>query len=412
MSGPQPQTLARRTAVLVAPLLAASALAPVAAAHNPANTVLPPAEVGDHWLAVGGEGTYGYLASDGSVAAEGNLSGDVEVFQAPVTTGPHAAVMARTIPNLVPQVRGFDAEGPTWTVEIDEGQGVGSVVPRGDVFEVFVEDGKRLSVTAEGEVTDEGRIPVEPQALPVPAPDGDWWVAGAEEIVRLSEGQVVERAPYSGQPTDLTATDDHLLVSLRAEDEQRVTLMAFDRSLELDWSRSMDGLRIGGHPAVLDDLVVVGTFNPDAARLFALDPADGSLAWERGLGNLSATAPAAFGNRIAAATVDGIHAFSADGTPLWNHSMTPGVASPGTLDGLIVPQGANNVLVALEPDGTVAWTWSDGSRSTDWPTDHAAAGVEETASGDGPLRGAPLGAGLAALAGLAAALALGRRPRS
>lgn len=397
-------------------VLVATGLAVPASAHNPADTLFHPVDLGDRWLVTGGEGTWALLEPNGTVLDRGNLSGEGEVLQAPATTGTTAGVIVRSFPDLVPHLQGFDASGPSWTVEVGPPEGNGFVVAREDVFTVFTRDGRQLTITADGGVQQERELQVRPRVAPAPAPEGDWWLASGSELVRLSGGEVVDSAGYSGTPTDVHATEEHVLVSLSHRGEGRSTLMAFDASLDLDWSRSLEGLRLGGTPALQRDAIVVATYDPSGARIVSLAADDGSLLWETRQANATAAASSTLDDRVVAATTEGLVALGENGTEAWSVDADLYLESPWTRDGLLVPSGADNRLVAVRPNGTTAWTWTDGVETPGWASHHAAdgpAGAAENASGPASdPRPVPLGSAvLAALAASGLASLLVRRGR-
>ncbi|PSG96158.1 hypothetical protein BRD56_12320 [Thermoplasmatales archaeon SW_10_69_26] len=233
-------------------------------------------------------------------------------------------------------------------------------------------------MTSAGDLVSEHELPAEPQARPAPAEEG-YWLPTDDGIVRALEGEVVDERSYAGTPTDVTSTDEWVLVSLSHRERDGGTLMAYEPDLDRVFSRGLDGLQLGGQPAVLDDRIVVATYDPDGARVIALDDQNGSIAWETSLGEATAAAPALAGDRIVAATTEGTVALTTGGQRTWNASDDPYIASPGVLGDLVLPSSANDELVALHTDGTVAWTWSDGVDSPPY-THH---GGTDAASEDG-----------------------------
>lgn len=395
--------------VLCACLVLASGLVPLAGAHNPAQTLFHPVPVGDELLVVGGEGTYAYLDDTGTAVERGNLSGQGEVLAAPVSAGGQAATVVRSFPELVPHVQAFDEEGPTWRVQVGEAESFAFVLPADDGFTVFTTEGRQLAVSNDGVIEAEHEAPV-PATRPAPASEGGWWVPRPGELAHVVEGEVVDQRDYSGSPTDVTVEGERVLVSLEERDTspQRATLMVYDASLELEVSRGLEALRLGGQPAVLEDRIVVATYDPSGARILAVNASDASIDWEHRLPEATAAAPALLGDQIVAATTEGLEAFAPDGTPLWEDPSQPYLDSPVLVGDRIVASAADNVLRALHTNGTEAWSWSDGVVMPAWSHHgESEASPEEDEASEEP---SPTAAGsLAALVGLAAAaLAAGR----
>lgn len=388
-------------------LMLASGWAPAVTAHNPAATLFHPVPVGDAQLVVGGEGTYAYLDADGVAGEHGNLSGEGEVLHAPATTGEQAAVVVRAFPDLVPHVQAFDDEGPTWRVAVGEAETFAYVLPDGDGFTAFSTEGRQVALSSEGDVQAEHELPVSPEARPALAEDG-WWVPTNTGIARVADGEVVDERDYAGTPTDVTVEGEHVLVSLAHRERDRSTLMVYEPDLDLAFSRGLSSYRLGGQPAVVSDAIVVGTYHPDGARVVALAGNNGSIAWERSLPNATAAAPASIGDRIVTATTEGVVGFAADGTRLWTHASQPYIASPASVGDLAVASSADNELVALHPNGSVAWTWSDGVELPSWSHHGAADASNGSADADAAQETPGLGALVLLVFGLAA---LPARPR-
>jgi outer membrane protein assembly factor BamB len=389
-------------------LLAVSAgLTPSVAAHNPADTVFHPTPVGDRLLVVGSEGTYAYLSSQGQVHAEGNLSGDGEVLGAPVSSGDSAAVLVRSFPDTSLRLQGFDAGGPTWNLELEpaEAEAFGHLVADGGAFTAFTTEDRLLRVTPEGEVDSQAQLPATPQVEPAPARYGGWWVALEDELVRWHEGQIHERVGFEGRPTDVTASGDHVFLSLAHGGERQAELQVLDPSGELAFSRVLDGLRLGGSPAVVDDRVVVGTYDPDGARLVAYEIPNSSEAWDRQLAGATAAAPAALDGAVVVAATDTIAAYEPNGSQRWSREASPYLASPATPGDRAVPPGSANEIVAYETDGAQAWTYTDDVDQPSW-THHDGAnlsgpdtaeqreGLDDLVQTPGPTAGLLLGLAL------------------
>lgn len=400
-------------------LILVSLAGPPASAHNPAETIYHPVPVEDELLVVGGEGTWALLTPEGQTVERGNLSGDGEVIGPPVTLGDEAAVLVRSFPGLALHLKGFDAQGPTWSLELEPGEAeaFGFLAAGDGRFHAFTTEARHLTVTPQGDIAAEQQLPDAPATEPVPAARGGWWVPLADDLVRLEDGEVQRRSGYNATVTDVTTAEGHVLVSLAYRSERTAELLVLDAAGSLVFSRTLDGLRLGGSPAHLGEAIIVGTYDPDGARLVSLQAGDGEAAWERGLAGATAAAPAEANGTVLVATNDALTAYEPDGTQLWQREARPYLDSPFTVGELIVPSGSNNSLQALHGDGEIAWTWTDGVEMPSW-SHHGGADVagpedgdEEEASDDvleTPSTG--IGAALAAIAGLALGCAARRSP--
>lgn len=407
---------AGRLAVGLLALLALTGLGPLAEAHNPAETLFSPTPVGESLLVVGGEGTYAYLEPDGTLLDRGNISGDGEVLGAPATTGEHAAVLVRSFPDLVPHLQGFDREGPTWNVSVGEAETFGFVQARADGFTVFTTDGQQVTVSSAGEVIAETELPASPVAEPEPASAGGWWLPASEAVIRVEEGQARERLETQGRPTDVTLAGQRLLVSQTSREGGGAPLTVAHESGSTQWSRNLSGLRLGGSPAVLEDRIVVSTYDPDGARVLALEPETGRTLWEQRPADATAAAPAAFEGEIVVATTEGITSYTAEGEHRWTRGANPYLQSPAVVGDLTMPASSSNVLLALYNNGTQAWSWTDGVEMPSWS--HHGQNEENASENDSrqpqpeaapALPGAAIGALLALAAGWAGVS--GRRQR-
>lgn len=409
-----PERAGRLPVLALTLLVLATSLPGTAGAHNPAATLYHPVPVGDELLAVGGEGTYAYLTPEGEPTRRGNVSGDGEILGAPATTGEHAAVLVRTFPDLSLEVQGFDDEGPSWRLSLEPAQAeaFGFLVGHAEGFTAFTTEARQVEITPEGEARANRSLPEAPTAQPAPAPEGGWWVPLPEELVRVREGEVVDRLHHGATVTDVTATSERVLLSLTHRSQSEAELRVLDPEGNLSFTRTLEGLRLGGSPAVLDDRIAVGTYDPDGARLVAFRAANGSTVWERELGGATAAAPAAIDEVIVVATNDALAAFAPDGTQRWQRPAQPYLASPAVVDGLLVPSSSDNELVAVHADGARAWTYSDGVTMPSWShhgeTDAAPDTDDEPAPEPVDVPAPALASLLAALAG---ALLLGSRRR-
>lgn len=409
-----PERAGRPFALALVLLVLATSLPGTAGAHNPAATLYHPVPVGDELLAVGGEGTYAYLTPEGEATRRGNVSGDGEIIGAPASSGDHAAVLVRTFPDLRLEVQGFDEEGPVWRVSVEPAQAeaFGFLVGHAGGFTAFTTEARQVEITPEGQVQANLSLPEAPTAQPAPAQGGGWWVPLSEELVRVQEGEVVDRLHHGATVTDLTATSEHLLLSLTHRSQNEAELRVLDPSGEPVVNRTLNGLRLGGSPAVLDGRVIVGTYDPAGARVLALNLTDGSVAWEHTLPQQTAVAPAVVDDEVVVASNAKLTAFTPDGEQLWSRPAEPYLASPAVVEGLIVPSSSSNQLLALHPNGTTAWTYTDGVTMPSWS--HHEENDAGADTGDEPAAepvDVPAPAAAPLLAALAAALLVGSRRR-
>lgn len=374
----------RRILLLLVGLALLGSSLPPASAHNPAATIYHPAPAEDELLVAGGEGTWALLSPEGETVDRGNLSNDGEVVGPPVSLGDQAAVLVRTFPDLVLHLQGFDAEGPTWNLELEAGEAeaFGFLQAGEDRFHAFTTEARHLAVTPEGEIDTDQQLPEAPAAEPAPAEEGGWWVPLSEELVRLDDGEIHEASGYNATVTDVTSAEGQVLVSLAHRSEGVAELLVLEPDGSLVFSRTLDGLRFGGSPAHLDEAILVATYDPDGARLVALDPGDGDDGWERELAGATAAAPAGLNGRVLVATNDALAAYEADGTQAWHQQARPYLDSPATVAELVVPSGADNRLRAFHADGEPAWTWTDGVETPSW-SHHGDAQRADPADGDG-----------------------------
>lgn len=412
-----PERAGLLASVTLALLVLATSLPGPAGAHNPADTLYHPVSAGDQLLVVGGEGTYAYLTPEGEPERRGNVSGEGEILGAPATAGGHAAVLVRTFPDLALEVQGFDEAGPSWrlTIEPSKAQAFGFLVGHAEGFTAFTTEGRQIEITPTGEVAANRSLPEAPTAEPAPAQRGGWWVPLAEELVRVQAGEIVDRVPHGATPTDVTRTDEHVLLSLAHRGQGEAELRVLDASGEAVFNRTLDGLRLGGSPALLDGRIVLGTYDPEGARVLALNLTDGSLVWEHTLPQETAAAPTTIEDQVVVASNAKLTAYDADGDRRWSRPAEPYLASPAVVDGLLVPSSSANQLLAVHANGTTAWTYTDGVAMPSWAhhegTDENATDTEdETAPQPVDVPAAGIASLVACLAG--GALVGSRRPRS
>jgi hypothetical protein len=355
---------------------------PLAGAHNPAETIHQPTPLGDELVVLGGEASWAYLTPEGETTGEGNLSTQGEVLGSPAAIEGQAAALVRTTPGTALQLWGFGPEGPTWDLEVEpaEAQASGYVLADEDGFAVFTSEARQLRVSAEGEIVAEIQLPGAPAAEPVPAPAGGWWMPLADELVRLEDGEVVQRWSFEGRPTDVTTDGERVIASLASLEASQAELVVLADG-EPVFNRSVDALRIGASPAVVNGTLVAGTFSPDGARLLAFDVAADEQVWSRSLGEATAAAVTGHEGRLYAVASDALLAYTADGERLWWQDADPYLASPGVVGDLVVPSAADNELAAYALDGSPAWTYTDGVDMPPW-THHGGSG-EEPADGGG-----------------------------
>lgn len=337
-----------------------------AGAHNPAETIFHPVPIEEELLALGGEGTWALLDAEGTPQARGNISGDGEVMAAPVTHGDTAAAIVTAYPDVVPNVQAIGPEGPSWRVDVGEADTRAFLTTSKEGFAAFSSQGRLTVLTTDGDIVTERELDARPLTRPAPAPGGGWYVATSNELVHLVDGEAAKRASFEGRPTDVTVREDAVLLSLAHRNEGRGTLMVFNTELELDWSRSIGGLRLGGSPAMLEQTVVVATYDPEGARLVGLEGPRGNITFDQRVANTTALAPAAHEESIFASSTSGLLAFDGQGTLQWAQPSRPYLASPVVLDQTVVASSADNELVALGLDGTVAWRFTDGVDLPSW----------------------------------------------
>jgi hypothetical protein len=398
-----------RSIGLAIALLATPALTPLSTAHNPADTLNAPVEYGDDLLVVGDEGTLSVLDTDGQPLERGNLSGLGEVRDGPAVVDGTASLVRQVYPDQRPQAVGVDGTEQTWTIPLGERGDRAWITAREDRFVAFTQTSHLLEISPSGEILANHSLPSQPVAEPAPAPDGDWWIPTRDAIERVGpSGELAETSRYTGVATDVTAADEHVLVSLTHRGDRRGTLMAFEHDLDLDWSRGLSGLRLGGSPATLDDAYAVGTYDPNGARLVWLAAENGSIQREHGSVNATAAAPAAVSGGLAVATTERLAGLTAEGNRTWTVDVAPLLASPEEVAGYVTVAGGENRVPAVHPNGTLAWTYSDGVTSPPWDDHHGGAGSSEssaTTGGDESQDGVPLPrpVAIAALAGAAIA---------
>lgn len=409
--GLHPATTVSLVALLLASLTAA---APAALAHNPAKTVYEPAAFDGGLLVLGEEGTAALLSTNGTERWRANLS--MHVIQAPAVSNATAATIARTVPDATPNVQGFDAEGPTWNVTLDEPGTFGFVVPAPDGFLAVSTNGTMISLTEDGTVTTRAQLPFGARAAPVQAPEGGWLIAGEDRRLAVVDeaGDIRYETGLGGRVSDLAVANGTAYAAFYGGPRGSPAVQALSPNLTTLWFHDEPGLRIGGELAIGNGTIAFGTYDPDGAALIAL-ATNGTERWRLALPNATAAAASLHGDRINVVLTDGAMAVTLDGERRWHAAqIDPRIASP-TAEGLLVfPSGADDRLVALNAaNGTTAWTWSDGVAQVPWSDESldrsqgGGSGGEDAATDDTPL----LPAVVIGLALLAAGALVIRRQR-
>lgn len=400
----------RGAVVALVGLLLLVPLVPTGAAHNPALTVYAPVPLDDGLLVIGEEGTAALLSLDGQERWSTQL--DLQLILRPATGHGVAATFARNLTTLENQVVAFDAEGLAWTRGLGTESTHGWVLATEDGFAALGADGTLTLLTADGETQTSHELPAPPSARPVAHPDGGWVYPTADRRVLHvdAEGQLQAEADIDGRSSGLTVTGDRILVGYGSVSTKDASVTAFDMALAPTWQATAPGFRVGGPPATFQDGIVFGTYLSEGAHVVRAGPA-GEILWDKQLANQTAAAVTTDGGRIYATVNQGVVAFDEDGTELWSTDLSPRL-SPATIQhGLVLPSGADNRLVALDPaTGEIAWTWDDGVREVPW-TDEGLAqqgppGQEDSEDDRSLVSAGPILA-LAALA--AVALARARR---
>lgn len=398
----------RRRSLLTFVALGALILSSVgpASAHNPADTVYEPTRLDDGLLALGEEGTAALLEMDGTPRWEEDVS--AHVIQAPVTSGGHAATVARTIPNATPFVQAFDGDGPAWRVPLDETESFGAVVATTDGFLAVSTNGALVSLTADGEVLERTSLSYSPQTAPVPAPGGGWVIAGEEGkiAIRTPDGELVHETRLGGPARDLARMGDLILAAF--ERAGHPTVKALDAELETQWIAERDGLRIGGQLAVAEDRIYLGTYRSNGARAVALAP-NGTELWDHAFPRKTAAAVTTDGTRPYVTVNQGLLALEPDGPVRWQiGQIQPRLVGPAIVGDLVLPSGADNKLAAFHAsNGTLMWSYSDGVDQVPWSDESLGSG--DQGHGDGG-NDAPWPVAIALVA-VGAAAAAARRMR-
>ncbi len=341
-------------------------LVPTTAAHNPALTVYAPVPLDGGLLVIGEEGTVAHLSPDGQERWSTQL--DLQLILRPATGHDLAAGFARNLTTLENEVVAFDADGLAWTQGLGTEDTHGWVLATEDGFAVLGADGTLTLLTADGETQTSHELPAPPNARPVAHPEDGWVYPTADRRVLHvdGEGQLQAEADIDGRSSGLTVTDDRILVGYGSVSSGEAAVTAFDMALAPAWQATAPGFRVGGPPATFQDGIAFGTYLSEGAHVVRAGPG-GEILWDKQLANQTAAAVTTDGGRIYATVNQGVVAFDEDGTELWSTDLSPRL-SPATLQhGLILPSGADNRLVALDPaTGEIAWTWDDGIREVPW----------------------------------------------
>lgn len=395
---------------LAAALVALVALTGPASAHNPALTVYEPAAFDGGLLALGEEGVAVLLSTAGEERWRFNLS--AHVVQAPESDGELAVTVARNLSDLQPAIQAFDAAGPTWQIELGPPGTYGYALIEGDAIAAFTGDARLLEIDRAGELQRAIALPFTPAVQPAPAPSGGWLIADEQgTLLHIDEqGREQARTGLGGRPFSITTHQDRVYTTARMDGRATTLLKALDEELATRWSQPVQGLRIGGEPAILEERIVFATYAPGGARLVAMG-LDGQQLWEVNLGPDTAGAASPGEDMVVVATNTAIHAYNPNGTELWRTPAQPRLASLTVHAGLVLPSGAEDTLLALDAtNGTEHWTWREGTTAVPW-TDEGLAAPKTEANGVVDEAPIPWPLGWSAAAFLAVAvLARSRRP--
>lgn len=400
----------RGAVVALVGLLLLVPLIPTAAAHNPALTVYAPVALDDGLLVIGEEGTAALLSPDGQERWSTQL--DLQLILRPATGHGLAAGFARNLTTLENEVVAFDADGLAWTQGLGTESTHGWVLATEDGFAALGADGTLTLLTADGERQTSQALPAPPSARPVVHPDGGWvYPTPDRRVLHVdAQGQLQAEAAIDGRSSGLTVTGDRILVGYGSVSTGNASVTALDTGLAPTWQATAPGFRVGGPPATFQDGIAFGTYLSEGAHVVRAD-GDGKILWDKQLANQTAAAVATDGERIFATVNQGVVAFDEDGTELWSSDLSPRLTPAAIQHGLILPSGADNRLVALDPaTGETAWTWDDGVREVPWTDESLAQEGPPGQGGDEDDRSViPTGPMLALVALAAVALARARR---
>lgn len=367
--------------------LAAIALAATAAAHNPALTLYEPAALDDERLATAGEeGTLAVLDADGQAVWTGNRT--LHLTQAPVATGSLAAVPAQTVDEGVPHVLGFGPDGVAFDREVGEAGRV-LLTATADGFLAATTEGRMVELSPDGDVRAQADLPLDPTTPLEPAPGGGWVLAGEEGLAIVdADGTPRHETGLSARPSDVAVHDETILVAVYGQPRGSGALEAFEPDLTSAWVHDVGGLRIGGEVATPPEGPVVGTFDPDGARVVALTP-DGQPRWERSIEDATAAAVTEHEGTAYAVTNEGLTTFALeDGAPGWTAPFEPRVVSPSAVGDVLVPSGANDTLAGFTAeDGQRRWSYTDDTSEVPWSEHEIQAPDPDDGTADGAADG-------------------------
>lgn len=124
------------------------------------------------------------------------------------------------------------------------------------------------------------------------------------------------------------------------------------------WEAATQGW-LWGTPLVVGETVYV---NDLKGQLYAFDRASGQLRWQRGPNGPAVAGPTYFGQAIVMLTESGkVHAYDEQGNLLWERALSgrlytsPAVAADRLL---VAPMQGDSLLVALDMEGNLVWTFN------------------------------------------------------
>ncbi len=390
--------------VTIAGLLVLVGLGPMSTAHNPALTVYEPASLGDGLLVLGEEGTAAHLTLEGQERWSTQLG--VQIVQAPATGHGLGVTYARNLTTLESQAIAFDEEGVAWRTDLGQRSTVGWVVPAEDGFAAISGEGNLTLLDDEGQVTVRHDLAIQPVTYPAAHPESGWILADRQGNLAVvdARGQVVAETDLGVRAWTVTTGAQRILVGHGSVPDRVAGLVALSPDLDELWRQDVPGFRTAGIALLDDGRFAFGTYRSQGAHVAVLTT-DGQVSWQKGLGGNTAAAAATDGQHLFITTNGGVQAMDAQGADRWQAELSPRLTAATVTDGLVLPSGAENRLVALDAGtGQVAWTWDDGVREVPW-TDETLT-PQETGTGPGSSEepsGTPLGpaATLLALAGVA-----------
>lgn len=406
--------MARARWAILAPALVVglTLLASLGAAHNPALTAYEPVRLGDGLLVLGEEGTAALLTLDGEQRWLEKL--EVQIVQAPTTGHGLGVAYARDLSTVESYAVAFDQDGVAWQTGLEETSAAGWVLPTEEGFAAISAAGNLTLIDDQGQVISTHELPLAPAAAPAAHPDGGWILADRQGNLAIvePEGRPVDAVQLDARAWTMTTipAGDQVVVGYGSVSDDQAGLLALSPGLEEVWRQAVPGFRAAGIAVLDDGQIAVGTYRSQGAHV-ALVTSQGELTWDHALEGPTAAAVATDGQGLYVTTNDAILALGADGSERWTAEVDPRLTPATVTDGLVIPSGADNRLVALEAStGQVAWTWDDGVREVPWTDEQLAqeGGIEQGDDAGGP---SPIPVGpLLALAALGAgALLQGRR---